>query len=997
LHFSLPGQVASLGAPVAETNRMLASLDRDIVSLMIPEAWAALTPGGIASVSLSISNKATGAIVKADVFNATPGQQVSRTYNIPVGALYTLVIRAFSGPLGSGTQVYAGTSQINLNTATAGVAVPVAVNMIPVINVPPVPTAAAITSTGAAASSQVMPNDPNINDIHSYALTTQPTNGTATVSSTGLVSYTPNIGFTGTDSLTVTVTDQGGLTGTVAIAVTAIFTRQATGSVKDNNNVALAGVSITFDSNGRTVVATTTDNTGVYAVVLSPATYTINASKAGYVSSSATFTLTVSGSNVAPAIVLVAGGGGAGAISGTVKSATTNTGLSGATINLRQGINAPNSATVVATATSGAGGAYSLSGLAAGTYTATVSLNGYANESETIVVSGGQTTAANPLLMSPLLSAGQVRIVLSWGATPGDLDSHLVGPVSGAATGPRQFHVNYSNTGSQSASPFAQLDLDVTSGFGPETITIAQRFSGTYRYYVHDFSNGGSTASTVLTGSSSAIVEVYVGAATAPSVTFNVPVSGAGDMWHVFDMDGATGAITPANTIGMANTEPAVVSVTPASSMVAIGGTTQLSASLERVDQSTTAFVAAWSSSATGISTISPAGLVTGVAPGNAQITATESMYGYSAISKADVFRFVVNATTDTVDINASDGICLDANSKCSLRAAIQESNALAGADSIGLPAGTYTLSIAGAGENLSATGDLDVSEALSITGVAAGSTIIQGGVSLAASIDRVFSISGAATFDLSALTIRNGKAATDGGGGGILMSGGTLNITDSVISGNSAPPTAGTNVGNGGGIYCSFCTLNLTRSTVSGNAAQGTAWGVGGGILKTGSGNVSIINSTISGNSASFYGGGMNVNGGTVNILNSTITANTGSVGGGGLYLKFLNNAATYNLQNTIIASQTGGVDCASDNGGNAFPFSAGADVISSDGTCTGATTANPLLGVLSNNGGTTQTHALGSGSPAINAGNNAVCPATDQRGVARSDGSCDIGAYEF
>jgi len=92
-------------------------------------------------------------------------------------------------------------------------------------NQPPVPTAPAIaTSVNTAGTSQVAPNDPNAGDTHTYAVTTQAANGTATVSNTapnkGLATYTPNAGFVGTDSFVVTVTDQGGLTGTVTIQVT---------------------------------------------------------------------------------------------------------------------------------------------------------------------------------------------------------------------------------------------------------------------------------------------------------------------------------------------------------------------------------------------------------------------------------------------------------------------------------------------------------------------------------------------------------------------------------------------------------------------------------------------------------------------------------------------------------------------------------------------------------------------------------------------------------
>ena len=67
------------------------------------------------------------------------------------------------------------------------------------------------------------------------------------------------------------------------------------------------------------------------------------------------------------------------------------------------------------------------------------------------------------------------------------------------------------------------------------------------------------------------------------------------------------------------------------------------------------------------------------------------------------------------------------------------------------------------------------------------------------------------------------------------------------------------------------------------------------------------------------------------------------------------------------------------------------------SDGTCGFTLTADPLLGPLQDNGGPTLTHALSSSSPAIDSGDNTYCPSTDQRGVERSDGACDIGAYEY
>jgi len=350
-----------------------------------------------------------------------------------------------------------------------------------------------------------------------------------------------------------------------------------------------------------------------------------------------------------------------------------------------------------------------------------------------------------------------------------------------------------------------------------------------------------------------------------------------------------------------------------------------------------------------------------------------------------------VNSTADTIDANLGDGICDDGLGNCTLRAAIQETNACPGADEINIPAGTYILTLAGIDENSGATGDLDIADDLSISGAGATETIIDGNA-----LDRVFH-----TYDImveiAALTIRNGMASTDSGGGGLLITAGTLTVRDATISGNSAPATPSTGVGNGGGIYCILCTLNITNSTISGNAAQGSNWAVGGGILKTGSGIVNILNSTISGNTAAFYGGGIQINGGTTNITNSTVTNNSANFGGGGAYVKFFNNGAVINLQNTIIADQVNGGDCGSDNGSSPFPFTAAGDSIDSDGSCAEATiSSNLLLDPLAYNGGPTQTHALLTGSPAIDAGDNAICPSTDQRGVARYDGLCDIGAFE-
>jgi predicted outer membrane repeat protein len=234
------------------------------------------------------------------------------------------------------------------------------------------------------------------------------------------------------------------------------------------------------------------------------------------------------------------------------------------------------------------------------------------------------------------------------------------------------------------------------------------------------------------------------------------------------------------------------------------------------------------------------------------------------------------------------------------------------------------------------------------------------------------------------------GNSGTLGGG---IVSGGTMNITTSTFSVNSA--------NRGGGIY-NFGTLNITNSTFYGNNANaGDRYG--GGIFTDGS--VTITNSTFSSNAGN-YGGGVYIYSGTVNLTNNTFSENSAVNSGGGIYNASGANVVT--LRNTILDNSTSGGNCsgAITYGGNNLE----------DGTTCGWGTAlqsmsstDPLLGSLADNGGATQTFALLTGSPAINAGDDAICAAgvgspdygaggVDQRGIARPQGwHCDIGSYEL
>ena len=252
-------------------------------------------------------------------------------------------------------------------------------------------------------------------------------------------------------------------------------------------------------------------------------------------------------------------------------------------------------------------------------------------------------------------------------------------------------------------------------------------------------------------------------------------------------------------------------------------------------------------------------------------------------------------------------------------------------------------------------------------------------------------------TLTLDHVTVTSCLMTTDAGdfwqgGGGIYNGdGATLNLVDSTVSNNTSGWT-------GGGIYSFFnTTTNVIRSTVSGNVALDVAGG-----FRT-LGEVNVVNSTISGNtSTTWHGGAMFITDGVATLTNSTVTGNASPAGtAGGLFVgTFSDAAATLELQNTVVAAN-------GDFGCFLAPFGAGAVALNSlgnnvltDGTCSpigsDQVVGDASLDGLADNGGPTLTHALLAGSPAIDAANTAVCPPTDQRGVAR-DAACDVGAFEF
>jgi CSLREA domain-containing protein len=316
---------------------------------------------------------------------------------------------------------------------------------------------------------------------------------------------------------------------------------------------------------------------------------------------------------------------------------------------------------------------------------------------------------------------------------------------------------------------------------------------------------------------------------------------------------------------------------------------------------------------------------------------------------------FVVTSTGDAADAKPGDGVCATgaATPTCTLRAAIQETNALAGADTINVPSGTYFLTIQGASEDAAATGDLDITGELTINGTGTNAPVIGG-----SGIDRVFDVLGNANLTLSRLTIQNGNpGGSHAAGGGIR------------------------NAGN----------LTLLNLAVRVNTVQN---GDGGGIANLGSGRMQLTNVTVSGNVAAARGGGIaNDVGGTMQLVNVTLTDNGAFTGGD------IDNLGDAELVNTIVANSRQGSNCTglailtlgyNIDDGESCGLIAPGDLPDTD----------PGLGAPTSG---TFVYPLVTGSPAIDAGSNAQCPATDQRGAPRpTDGNddgtfgCDIGAYE-
>jgi len=301
------------------------------------------------------------------------------------------------------------------------------------------------------------------------------------------------------------------------------------------NNSPIPGCTVSVrNANNMLITYVETNQNGLYSFDCTEGTYRLRFTKNGYRVSDSSIainhlTLTL------PNVYLIPYQSGVGNVTGAFYDATNLNSLSGVNYSIRVG-NLNESGLIVAQGTSGSNGTFSESDILSGVYTMYYSKNGYISGRTTFTITENHTSSIE-CNMSPDIQVDGYRIVLTWGGTERDLDSHLFTPSINGNT----YHVYYGNMGSLTSPPYCALDVDDVSYYGPETISIGQVHPGIYSYSVYNYSNYSS-----ITNSSAQVTlygeDGFIGA-------WDVPNTGSGRWWDVFTIDGSTGEIQVINQI----------------------------------------------------------------------------------------------------------------------------------------------------------------------------------------------------------------------------------------------------------------------------------------------------------------------------------------------------------------------------------------------------------------------------------------------------------------
>lgn len=400
---------------------------------------------------------------------------------------------------------------------------------------------------------------------------------------------------------------------------------------------------------------------------------------------------------------------------------------------------------------------------------------------------------------------------------------------------------------------------------------------------------------------------------------------------------------------------------------------------------------------------------------------------------------FLVNSTADTADTNVGNGLCADLNGACSLQAAIMEANALAGTEVITLPAGTYEIAQSGTNDDEDYRGDYDITGSFTLNGAGSATTIIQP-ISTINYYTRIFEVRTSGSITINGVTLRGIVGSS--GGGLLIYNQGAVSLNDAILRDtvSDGAVSYGGAILNSGTLNIAHATFTHMRSRVEGGAIYNEAAGVvtitdsaffdnealgsystNGGAIANYGGQLTITNTTFSGNRSGGSGAAIISHGATANtsLNNVTIVNNTSNHDAvGGEYASAIRGSGggSFTIKNSIVANNYGWFNNAPDltqekNCLGDF-ISEGHNLFGGTQTCvfTGDTATHIIndtihLGALNTAGAAgTQSHRLLFGSPALEAGNNATCATTDQTGNTRpldsdssSTATCDMGAIEM
>ncbi len=334
--------------------------------------------------------------------------------------------------------------------------------------------------------------------------------------------------------------------------ITGIITN-ADKDVNYGNNKPLSGITVwLIKTTGLTElkISTITDSDGRYTFENLPVgIYELKIEMSGYIKFVDIVNVYKGINNVAPPMIEIIkkgeNGVTTGGASGMIYDSAVqgNVGVEGLTLRIYRGASIGEDSTPILTIKTKSGGKYSIDGIEAGNYIIkitderNVSANSkYYESTLRIKILPGVTIVDQNGSVFKNLNANQLRIVLEWGEYPHDIDSHMISP-SGA-------HVYFSNlTYEKNNQTILGLDRDDTDSYGPETTTVYKFEDGVYKFYVHDYSNRGSSNSSGL-GESGAVVRIYTG--NALLYTLYVPKE-KGTLWHVFNYNSQTGEFTFVN------------------------------------------------------------------------------------------------------------------------------------------------------------------------------------------------------------------------------------------------------------------------------------------------------------------------------------------------------------------------------------------------------------------------------------------------------------------